>query len=173
MLRATLPTVVVAGLLAAVGLAEAQEPPVTEAGLHYETVTPCRLFDTRFDQGGPLVTDTAVAGGSVGNRLFQVKGRCGVPSWAKAVALNLTVPVRDLAFRGHMVAYAANIGLPPTSNVNVEPGATEQNFGIVALAPHSWVQDMKVHLFLADGDVPSLYGVSHLVVDVVGFFFKP
>ena len=171
MLRATLPTVVVAGLLAAVRLAEAQEPPVT-AGLHYETVKPCRLIDTRLDPAGPLVTDTVVPGGSVGSRSFQVKGRCGVPSSAKAVALNLTVPVRDLAFRGHMVAYAANIGLPPTSNVNFVPGATEQNFGIVALAPHSWVHDMQIHLFLADDDVSSLNGVAHAVIDIVGFF-KP
>jgi hypothetical protein len=172
MLRATRHAVIVAGLLAAVRLAEAQEPTTTE-GFHYQTVKPCRLIDTRTDAAGPLVTDTLVPGGSIGFRLFRVRGRCGVPSSAKAVALNLTVPAKDLLFRGHMVAYQANIGLPPTSNVNLTPGATEQNFGIVALAPHPWVDDMQIHLFLADDDMPSIYGVAHAVIDVVGYFFKP
>ena len=72
-----------------------------------------------------------------------------------------------------MIAYQSNIGLPATSNVNVTPGATEQNFGIVALAPHPVVDDMKITLFLGDGDVSSLGGVAHFVVDVVGYFFKP
>jgi hypothetical protein len=163
-------------LVAAPSLAPAQDETAFD-DLHYHTVKPCRLVDTR-DPFNPLVTTTPVQGGSTGQRLFRIRESCGVPAAAKAVAVNLTVPTRDLQFRGHMVAYQANLSLPATSNVNVTPGTTEQNFAIVALAPPpstylpSPPPDMKVSLFLLDGDVPSLGGQAHLVIDVVGYF-KP
>jgi hypothetical protein len=154
--------------------AGAQDTTTTVTGLHYQPVTPCRYLDTRSDPRGPLVTTVSVPGGSSGDRLLAVRGACGVPPSAKAVALTLTVPPKDLLFRGHMVAFASNIVLPPTSNVNVTPGEAEQNFAIVGLAPDPWYDDMRVHLVLGNnGDTSSLGGVAHLVIDVVGYFFKP
>jgi hypothetical protein len=161
-----------AAAVGAGGWAEAQDTSSSPA-LHYVPVTPCRFLDTRLDSRGPLVTTAVIPGGSAGDRLFSVRGACGVPPTAKAVALTLTVPPKDLLFRGHMVAFASNISLPPTSNVNVTPGEAEQDFAIVALAPDPWYEDMRVHLVLGnDGDVSSLGGAAHLVIDIVGFF-KP
>jgi hypothetical protein len=165
---------VAGALLGAASLAPAQDESTLD-DLHYHTVKPCRLVDTR-DPFNPLVTNTTVPGGSTGQRTFRIRESCGVPASARAVAVNLTVPAKDLQFRGHLVAYQANISLPATSNVNATPGTTEQNFAIVALAPPSpYVPappDMRVHLFLLDGDAPSLGGQCHLVIDVVGYF-KP
>jgi hypothetical protein len=53
------------------------------APLHFYTVTPCRVFDTRNQP--PSIAAGARA------RMFQVAGNCGVPSDARAVAVNITV----------------------------------------------------------------------------------
>jgi hypothetical protein len=57
-------------------------PPPTD----FYTVTPCRVFDTR-DPSGPTLGAPITCGTT---RSFAVAGKCGVPSGARAVSLNLT-----------------------------------------------------------------------------------
>jgi hypothetical protein len=159
---------IILAVAVAAGSARAEES--TEDGpFHYFTVKPCRLLDTRRgDQGGPLVTDRAVAGGSTADRLFQVRRLCRIPDDARAVALNITVAARNQSFFGHLVAYPANLALPDTSNVNFSPTTAIANFAVVQLGPH--VPDLAVHVFLADRDIPSLGGPVELTIDAVGYF---
>src|SRR5215213_7553850 len=63
-------------------------------GFDFYTVTPCRILDTRFD--GP-----AWASGTV--RVVQVTGRCGIPSDAVAVSLNITAVLPSTA--GHITLW--------------------------------------------------------------------
>ena len=163
----TLMVLVLAGMIGTT--APAQEPPAESGGpLHYFTVKPCRLLDTRRgDQGGPLITDQTVTAGSVTTRFFKVRGKCDVPDAARAVAVNITVAAKNQTFFGHLVAFASNIPLPDTSNVNFSPSTAIANFAIVELGPH--LPDLAIHIFLADRDIPSLGAPVELIIDVVGY----
>jgi len=75
------------------------------------SVTPCRVLDTRGavgPHGGP-----AMAAGE--SRTFGLAGRCGIPSSARAVAVNLTVTAPTT--RGNLRLYPANQAVPPTSSL--------------------------------------------------------
>ena len=50
----------------------------------FHTVLPCRLADTRAPSDGPALTHGASRG-------FIAKGKCGIPSSARSLALNVTV----------------------------------------------------------------------------------
>jgi hypothetical protein len=117
-------------------------------GLFY-TVAPCRLIDTR---GGMSLASQQEAN-------FTVAGACGVPSSAKAVAVNFTAV--SPTGQGHLSAYAAQSFHPPTSVLNFRAGQTRANRAIVSV-PFSGI--LSVSPVIAGG------GSTHLIIDVCGYF---
>jgi hypothetical protein len=116
----------------------------------FHTVEPCRLADTRLSEG------PALAHGEL--RAFAVAGRCGVPSEAKAVAVNVTLV--SPTGPGYLTLFPASAPVPGTSTLNFSPGRTIANSALVALG--------------AGGGVTAFNGMSagssHLLIDVTGYF---
>jgi hypothetical protein len=121
----------------------------------FYAVTPCRLLDTR-DPAGPR-GGPAVA--SATSRVVAGVGACGIPSTARALAVNLTA-VGPLS-TGYLAAYAADAPRPATSVLNLQPGRTRANGALLRL---SWDGAFALFPFRSDG------GATHLVVDVTGYF---
>lgn len=121
----------------------------SDALLKYRPITACRAVDTRQnDQGGPVL--------SPGARNFQIRGNCGIPTTAKAVALNITVvgPTGP----GYMLVYPAG-GSSSASYLNFTPGqGTLANGGIVGLA--TTTDDLAIWTSTT----------THILVDVFGYF---
>jgi hypothetical protein len=118
------------------------------------TLPPCRVLDTRDpagDYGGPPLA----AGAS---RAFSLAGRCGIPSSATAVALNLTVT--QPSAQGNLRLYPADQVPPPTSTLNYATGQTRANNAIVGLSPSG---ALAVRCNQASG-------TAHVVLDVTGYF---
>jgi glucose/arabinose dehydrogenase len=117
--------------------------------LDFNTVTPCRLVDTR--TAGP-----SLAAGST--RTFTAGGACGIPATAKAVAVNVTVT--GATSTGHVRLWPAGTPMTTASALNFTAGETKANNAIVSLG--------------ASGDFSVLAafpsGTGDLVIDVVGWF---
>lgn len=112
--------------------------------LGFQTLTPCRIADTR--PSSPLVAGTAQS--------FTAQGVCGVPSGAKAVSLHVGVP--GPAYTGYIVAYPSNIFTPGVSTINFTSGMSHvRNGAWVALASttpdftalYSWTAGTSVHTY--------------------------
>ncbi|MFJ4777012.1 hypothetical protein [Streptomyces sp. NPDC088762] len=118
----------------------------------YTSVNPSRVVDTREGLG--------TGKGSVpgfGSFSTQIAGRAGVPSTAKAVALNVTVTEPQAA--GHLTVYPSGGSAPTASNLNFTAGQTVANSVIVPIGP-----DGRISVRNGGGA-----GV-HVVVDVVGYY---
>jgi hypothetical protein len=127
-----------------------------DGGRFLFTVTPCRLLDTRGGGPGPLASGV--------DRLLDVDAvvACGVPSSARAVALNVTVTEGTGA--GFLRAYAAGSPLPTASVINWSPAQTRANNLVVGL-PDDSSAGLSFRAFVQPGN-----GTVHLIVDVVGYF---
>ena len=121
------------------------------APLKYRPITACRAVDTRFaDQGGPVLA-------APDNRNFQVRGNCGVPLSAKAVAVNITTV--GAAGGGYLVAYPSCSALPLASYLTFDPGqGALGNGGIVTLST------------LPDDLTVTTANSTHVIIDVFGYF---
>ena len=87
-------------------------------------LTPCRVFDTRNSSGAPTM-------GPGTSRTFSVAGRCGIPSGARAVAVNVTaVPTSG----GSLTVYAGDLAPPLASFLNFNAGTVRANNGYYPLA---------------------------------------
>jgi PKD repeat protein len=124
----------------------------TDAPLRYRPITPCRAVDTRFaDQGGPAAL------GAPETRKFQIRGNCGIPTSAKAVAVNITSV--GSSGQGFLLAYPSDITMPPASYLNFDPGqGALGNGGIVALS--TLPNDLAV----------TTANSTHVIIDVFGYF---
>lgn len=127
------------------------------------SVTPCRLADTRDPLG--LTGGPALQSGVVRN--IPVYGNsaraCGIPTTAKAVALNVTI-VSPTNF-GYLTAYPSFTQLPVVSTINFATGEPAlANGAIVPLTADANYQ-LAIYPFLA-GNV----GGVHLVLDITGYF---
>jgi|CXWL01.1.fsa_nt_gi uncharacterized protein (DUF1501 family) len=121
------------------------------SNLRLQPLTPSRLLDTRDGTGDFLGT---LAGGQSLN--LKVTGRGGVPTNAKAVALNVTVT--EPSSGSYLTVWPAGDTRPLASSVNMVRGQTVPNMVFARVG--------------ADGMV-SVYnnsGAAHVVVDVVGAF---
>ncbi|HEX7185037.1 MAG TPA: matrixin family metalloprotease [Thermoanaerobaculia bacterium] len=121
------------------------------------TVTPCRLLDTR-DPDGPY-------GGPALQwwpRTFAAAGRCGIPSTAVALSVNVTaVSPSDSGF---LTLFPAGVPQPNTSTLNFSAGQSRSNNAILLLS------GTPQRTFIA---VPAMgiFGAAvHLLVDVNGYF---
>ena len=106
-------------------------PTLTPAGAveGFFTLAPCRVVDTR-DAAGPY-GGPPLAGG--GTRVFTMVGRCGIPSGALAISLNVTV-VQPTA-GGFLTLYPGGASLPLASTLNYRADQIRANNAIVRLGP--------------------------------------
>lgn len=136
----------------------ATSPPLTvtlapASALDFYTVDPCRIYDSRLTQVGPLVSGVA--------RVVQGAGLCAIPAGARAVAANVTVISPTGA--GNVSLYPGNYPQPVASTLNFLPGVTRSNQAILPLATDG------------AGTVTALAAVAesgnaHVVIDVSGYF---
>jgi hypothetical protein len=130
-------------------------PPSTPTELF--SVAPCRVADTRNaigPSGGPALAANA-------GRSFPVAGLCGVPSTARAVALNVTVVGEtDL---GDLRLYPDGNTLPLASVINFTAGNVRANNAVIPLGQYGRIAvqcDMP----------PGSTGQTDFVFDVTGYF---
>jgi hypothetical protein len=135
-----------------------------QTNLSFYPVSPCRLWDTR----NPIGPSGGPAHNANTSRSFPVRGVCGVPTSAQAIAVNLTVtfgalPVRDF---GDMRAYPAGAAVPSSSVLNWL--ATDSALANGALLPLG-VSGGNHLTVLIDMPVGSA-GQIHSLADVTGYF---
>jgi hypothetical protein len=136
------------------GFAAAQAGPY-----QYYALTPCRVVDTRepsepLRQGG-LVTASV-------QRNLTIQGRCGVPTGAAAITLNLTItsPTQN----GFVSLWPVGGAFPVVSTINFLAGEPALANGAI------------VPLAAATPDLAAIYGTAtgagtiHIIVDVTGYF---
>jgi hypothetical protein len=90
--------------------------------------------------------------------VWTVVGRCGVPTTASSLALNLTVT--GAAARGH-IRLAPGNGFTESSTINFIPGQNRANNAVVMLATDG------------TGSVSATNyssGAVHVILDVTGYF---
>jgi len=122
--------------------------------LDFYTLAPCRLFDSRRPEDGPALTAGVAT-------IVEVNGACGVPTTARALAVNVTVI--EASSLGYLTLYPGD-GLPPVaSTLNFLAGLTRANNALVRLAP-SGNGTLAVRPMINGG------GSVHVIIDVVGFF---
>lgn len=134
----------------------------------FYSVTPCRIVDTRGFGFSGLFGPPALSAGQP--RSFPVTGQCGLPSDAKAVALNVTVVSPTL--EGFIKIWPANLGQPNVSTINFaanEPAIA--NGAIVPLA-----LDAGFNTIQGNAQISVVYGTAvaggstNLILDVTGYF---
>ncbi|CAN5732125.1 hypothetical protein BH10ACT1_BH10ACT1_00230 [soil metagenome] len=121
--------------------------------LSYVAITPCRVLDTR-DAGGTM-TSTERTFKVSGNLASQGGGPCGIPSSAKAVALNLTA-ISAGGSTGFVRGRAAGGPTATTSLLNFSPALNASN------AVSQPVSSAGMQL--------RTYGSANLVGDVQGYY---
>lgn len=126
---------------------------LADGPFQFYTLTPCRAVDTRGaieTNGGPALTGTP--------RDFQMRGRCGVPLDARAVAINVTVVWPDAT--SWLILWPSGTPRPFVSTLNYAAGDPPTGNG--AIVPvSSNVNDLSVQ---------NVYGNVHVVIDVTGYF---
>jgi hypothetical protein len=125
------------------------------AAIHFHTLTPCRLVDTR----GPLGPNGGPTLFAQTTRVFSlaVPG-CGVPLTARALVLNVTVAQPTAP--GHVTLYPLGAAPPRASMLNFAAGRTRANNATVPVAEGGWVA-------VFSGE---LSGTSHLIIDITGYY---
>jgi hypothetical protein len=120
--------------------------------LGYQSITPCRVADTR-------TTNTPIPAG--GTASFTVQGQCGIPAGASAAALNLTVFTPTAG--GYATAFPAGPTRPPVSSINFVTGTPSLANGVrnrlAATTP-----DLSVFYLSSAG------ATTHVILDAFGYF---
>jgi hypothetical protein len=119
------------------------------------TVAPCRVVDTRHDQGPPLEANRT--------RLFPVTGRCNIPPEARAVVFNVTAVNPTEA--GNLRLFSLEQFMVATSALNFAPGITRANSAVVSLGRDG-------QIVVQCDMVPGSQGSTNLVLDVFGYFMR-
>jgi hypothetical protein len=154
----------VAAILLTVSVASAAGP------YQFFSLTPCRIADTRtttipnfpFPYGPPALTAGLP-------RSFPITGQCGIPSDAKAVALNVTVATPSM--EGFIKIWPSNQSMPGVSTINFAAG--EPAIANGAIVPLALDQQGNT---LAGNQISVVYGTAvaggntQLILDVTGFF---
>jgi hypothetical protein len=127
----------------------------TASALAFYPVTPCRVVDTR-NQDGPL-GGPPLAGGS--SRSFPMQsGSCGLPATAQAYSLNVTaIPNGPLDY---LTLWPSGGPQPLVSTLNASTGAITANAAIVPVG-----SDGGVSVYVSDQ--------SEVVLDINGYFAPP
>src|SRR5262249_30041790 len=127
---------------------------VVSASMKFYATALCRMVDTRGATGalgGPALDAGAT-------RTFLLTGHCGVPSGARALALNVTVTGPTAA--GDLKLFAGGSSAPVSTVINYGAGQTRANNAIAALGNSD---SLSVKCDQASGTV-------QLILDVIGYF---
>ena len=92
-------------------------------------------------------------------RIFETAGRCGIPSTARSLSVNVAV-VSPTA-PGYLSLYPANLAPPRTSTINFQSGQTKANNAVLVLAT-----DGTGRIGVVNGSAGSL----DFILDVNGYF---
>lgn len=127
--------------------------PGAQGPLGYQTVTPCRLADTR-NPASPLTAGVP--------RNFTVQGVCGIPAGAASASLNLAVV--SPTDGGWLTAWQAGTPIPPVSTLSFIPGTLALANGarprLAASTP-----DLAVQYLTGTAGA-----TAHAVLDTTGYF---
>ena len=135
----------------------AADPTVFQVGpgpVSFYTLPPCRVVDTRTPPGrwgGPALAGQA-------DRTFTLRGSCGIPDTAKALAMNLTVTGATRA--GHLRLPSAGTAGQDVHG-ELRGGQTRANNAIVALDAQG-----RVAVFCGQ----STGSTVDLILDINGYF---
>jgi VCBS repeat protein len=130
--------------------------------LDYYTVQPCRVSDSRLSgnltYGGPKLI-----AGEQRTITFHSNAsmNCGVPSTARAVAINVTVAEPTLP--GYLSLFPGGDGVPTSTTINFGAGQTRSNNAILPLSFDDR-GNLTVYVGMAAG------GQVHVILDVFGYF---
>jgi hypothetical protein len=124
----------------------------------YRTLTPCRVFDTRDTAGGMFPLRNP------GPHGFDIRGICGVPTAAVAVAVNVTITQPTQA--GDLRIFPSGGTQPLVSTMNFAAGeAALANGAIVPLGAGDY--DIQIAIGMAGTPYS---GSVHVLLDVAGYF---
>jgi hypothetical protein len=129
-------------------------PPPTASNESFYPLPPCRAIDTR-GAAGPLGAPALAAGAE---RSFTLPGTCGIPSGARALAVNVTVTQPTAS--GLLTLFPDGIAAPATSTIDYRSGQTRANNTILLLGAAG---DFRVLCSQPSGSV-------QFIVDVTGYF---
>jgi hypothetical protein len=129
----------------------------------FYSVTPCRIADTRNPSNGQGTGGPALAAGAVRNFPIVGVSSCGVPSDAKAAALNVTVVSPTL--EGFIKIWPYNTALPAVSTINFAAG--EPAIANGAIVPLTVDPTFQISLVYGTAVTP---GSTNLILDVTGYF---
>lgn len=119
----------------------------------FYTVTPCRVVDTRWAAGPvggpPLSAETS--------RSFDLAGRCGVPSDAAGLSMNLTVA--DPSSDGSLTVFPGTGTTPLANTISFASGKIRANNAVIGLANGA----LTVTNHQASGTV-------NVIIDINGYF---
>lgn len=125
---------------------------VPGTGLAFYPLPPCRILDTRNENGslgGPVLS------GGVAREFPFLASNCGIPAGAQAYSLNATaVPTTPL---GYLTLWPAGQPQPFVSTLNANHGGIVANAAIIKAGVNG-----AVAAFVSNS--------SHLVVDINGYF---
>ena len=126
-------------------------------------LTPCRFVDSRWDAvltyGGPAFTAGETRVITVTNNA-SMPFPCGVPTTARAVALNVTVTQPSAT--GVLRLFPGGETVPVASTLSYAAGKTRANNAVVRLSP-----DGRGNISVK-ADQPA--GTVHVILDVSGYF---
>jgi hypothetical protein len=127
----------------------------TASGSGFVPVTPCRVMDTRTDQGktGPFGPPALEA--YTPRDVPVLAAGCGIPSSAVAYSLNFTVVPKG--FLGYLAAWPAGTARPNVSTLNAWDGLIAANAAVVPAGAGGAISVLAA----ADTD---------LIIDINGYF---
>jgi hypothetical protein len=117
----------------------------------YYALNPCRVIDTRTAPNAP-----ALSGGQTRN--FAVRGKCGVPTTAKVVSVNVTVT--GATSSSFLTLWPSGGARPLVSTINFDSSDPAVANG--AIVPLSTAAN--------DLSVFNSGGAVHFILDVTGYF---
>ena len=124
-----------------------------QTGFSFFPLTPCRVVDTRNPagtNGGPALTTAS--------RDFQIRGVCGIPTTAKAVAMNVTIV--NASTNSWLTVWPSGTSKPFVSTLNYD-----QNSGAVANGAIVGVSTNSQDLSVANAN-----GICHVIIDITGYY---
>lgn len=123
----------------------------------YFPLTPCRFVDTRDSslQGGAPLSSFVV-------KTFTAKAKCGIPSTAKAISVNVTVALPGGA--GFLTLYPSGVAKPFVSVINWT--STDNALANGAVVPLGTASTKELSAYEESNGT----GTVHLILDVTGYF---
>lgn len=135
--------------------------------LVFYRVTPCRFFDTRFDNRGPMTANEtrafAVQGGFISNQGGDSADCPEVPFDPPVVVFTLTAA--NPQGNGNVRAWAFGDPVPGVSNLNFRAGANIANTTIASVCQNCGSQ--------ADINVRVSLNQAQVLGDIIGYFERP